>query len=880
MNGSLLTPPSPRASNSSPLPPSPSPSPSPPSPSLLPLSARPPPLPPPPPPLPPHTSSLSDTPTPSPSPSLSWTDFCELHARVAAGDFARHFRAFLLENPHYSPDSAAAFCRRFTDRFVRHFENELEGSAMGKDTGSWVPNSDATSLEEESSPPLASEMTTSCPATHLQPTPKPLSVRGVHEGRGGERIPPSFQDTYAHTQILPPSSSSSCSSSMGGNNGKREEAGMMAKRCPGIAPGIGDREEEENWPGAIIGEGGEAEEGEGETDVCLDNADACLTPKNFPSTTPSTSATKGNGTPAGSNPKNKLKKRFSLRNVGRSVRGSVRGILHWRSSSSDSPQNCNTANSVSLTSSYSYTMGVQDGKRNSNTQPQAPTSLPVSLSLPLSLPHSSSSSLPPSSSSSATSLSLSEARDRRRSNGEGGGGVEKEKWSHRLEKLRLSRSPPPLLPAPSSLSPSASLPPSNASGPRKPGRLVREGGVTVSSSSDEFSGTHSFSGFSFGLYHLHHNADNNNAASNTVQTSAALPPATGGAVGWRGGRWQKCRLVLRERDKEGGERGEDYFLEFFIPPKSSKPRLTIPCCSILDVRSTTALEVPDKENTFLLQVEGPVQYVIETRDAVQMRAWLSDIRNGICLSEQEDIEGVCGGIQTEISGTPEFNDRLSQVCYGGVGGSSPLLEPLPPELPPRAPLDESENRLLGGGGASLGTPFAETPDATGSFLFSDVGVPMSEAVEHPLSECQWFHGTLSRLKAAQLVLAGGTASHGVFLVRQSETRRGEYVLTFNFQGKAKHLRLSLNEDGQCRVQHLWFQSIFDMLEHFRVHPIPLESGGASDVTLISFVGATAVRQPGRDRAGSRPTVCDAITPRHPDSPSTPISDCVLDQQTP
>ncbi|XP_030373681.1 SH2B adapter protein 1 isoform X2 [Scaptodrosophila lebanonensis] len=356
-------------------------------------------------------------------------------------------------------------------------------------------------------------------------------------------------------------------------------------------------------------------------------------------------------------------------------------------------------------------------------------------------------------------------------------------------------------------------------------------------------------------------------------------------------KWEKCRLALVKA--VGG-----YMLEFYTPPKSTKPRSGVFCFLISEARETTPLEMPDRLNTFVLKADNNMEYVIEAENPDDMRSWLATIR--YCMrtppTQQPMIESseviaaamqtspistnpggvsAIGGIQnpqyqqqsavdgsisnlggdsgrggTAIAGSQSADSALATLTVASTAANisasatdvnaismaSIELGSTPPNAPPDVPTRPTRT-------AGTGERGEQRLSASSNFDGNELGdVEPDINVADLTAEMRlfpWFHGTLPRSEAARMVLQSEAAGHGYFLVRQSETRRGEFVLTFNFQGRAKHLRLTISEKGQCRVQHLWFPSIQEMLEHFRHNPIPLESGGTSDVTLTDWVHNTS-----------------------------------------
>ncbi|KAK7828620.1 LOW QUALITY PROTEIN: hypothetical protein U0070_007144, partial [Myodes glareolus] len=162
----------------------------------------------------------------------------------------------------------------------------------------------------------------------------------------------------------------------------------------------------------------------------------------------------------------------------------------------------------------------------------------------------------------------------------------------------------------------------------------------------------------------------------------------------------------------------------------------IPCSTITDVHTAIALETPDQENTFVVKIEGPSEYILETTDTlIQPGVSLSESfrvcpARICCWDQARETQGAYEGLSNWPSAS--FSPNSASI----VASHFDSMKLVPPQLPPHIPIEE---------GPSAGTVHPiSTPSSPVAVTSSFLSQNESKGAERdcPLSGYPWFHGIL------------------------------------------------------------------------------------------------------------------------------------------
>ncbi|EGD72431.1 hypothetical protein PTSG_00450 [Salpingoeca rosetta] len=94
---------------------------------------------------------------------------------------------------------------------------------------------------------------------------------------------------------------------------------------------------------------------------------------------------------------------------------------------------------------------------------------------------------------------------------------------------------------------------------------------------------------------------------------------------------------------------------------------------------------------------------------------------------------------------------------------------------------------------------------------------------------EWFHGQMAREEASRML---GAKPPGTFLVRESITHVGDYIISFRVESGVKHFKVIAHELGDFFVADLCFSSLDDVVDNF--YRFPLSDGRVLEFPLHPF----------------------------------------------
>eukprot|EP01147_Barroeca_monosierra_P008492 gene8492-962_t len=164
--------------------------------------------------------------------------------------------------------------------------------------------------------------------------------------------------------------------------------------------------------------------------------------------------------------------------------------------------------------------------------------------------------------------------------------------------------------------------------------------------------------------------------------------------------------------------------------------------------------------------------------------------------------------------------------------SSPAHRPLP-STPQKPPVEQQDSNVF----VALYNYDARTPDdltfkkgdemqiinnkdgdwwkaklmSTGKIGF----IPSNYVAEKQSIQAEeWFHGTIKRAEAEKILLSNGR--HGDFLIRESESKPGDYSLSIREGDGVKHYRIRKLDDGGFYItRRATFRNLHELVDHYR-----------------------------------------------------------------